>query len=369
MSNYSFIAAALILQPFVLPFVLMRIEDFDYELPEELIAQHPLNKRDAARMLVLDREASAWRDSQFAELPSYVRAGDVVVINNTRVFPARLVGEREPSGGRVELFLVRELGPLQWEALARPARRLREGTRMRFGQGRLRAEVVEALDDGRRLVRFECGEPLPLHTLIEELGQTPLPPYIKREAESLYEDSERYQTIYARERGAIAAPTAGLHFTPRVLDELAARGASLIEITLHVGYGTFEPVRVSDLGEHRVAPEHYEISAAAAEAINEGRARGRRILAVGTTTTRALESAVDEGGQVKPGAGLAQLTITPPYRFRVVDELLTNFHLPRSSLLVLVSTFAGRELMLAAYAHAVAEAYRFYSYGDCMLII
>jgi S-adenosylmethionine:tRNA ribosyltransferase-isomerase len=202
------------------------------------------------------------------------------------------------------------------------------------------------------------------------LGRTPLPPYIKRERQEAFpEDRERYQTIYARERGAIAAPTAGLHFTPRVIEEVAARGATLVEITLHVGYGTFEPVRASDLSQHRVSPERYEISASAAQAINRARSEAGRILAVGTTTTRALESSLDEAGRVRPGAGLAQLTITPPYRFRVVDALLTNFHLPRSSLLVLVSAFAGRDLVLDAYHHAISESYRFYSYGDCMLII
>ncbi len=351
---------------FILAF-LMLIEDFDYQLPEELIAQHPLDRRDAARMLVLDRGRAVWRDSQFAELPSYLRAGDVVVVNNTRVFPARLTGARESSGGRVELFLVREREPLVWETLARPARRLQKGARLQFGDGRLRAEIIAALDDGRRMVRFDCDEPLP--ALLEEIGQTPLPPYIKREGAALSEDRERYQTIYARERGAIAAPTAGLHFTPRVMREMAARGVHSVEITLHVGYGTFEPVRVHDLSRHTVAPEQYEISADAAQAINFARAAGGRILAVGTTTTRALESAVDEAGRVQPGAGLARLTITPPHRFRVVDALLTNFHLPRSSLLVLVSAFAGRALVLDAYAHAVAASYRFYSYGDCMLII
>ncbi|HEX8143129.1 MAG TPA: tRNA preQ1(34) S-adenosylmethionine ribosyltransferase-isomerase QueA [Pyrinomonadaceae bacterium] len=345
----------------------MPIEDFDYHLPEELIAQHPLDRRDEARMLVLDRARRERRDSHFAELPSYLRAGDAVVVNNTRVFPARLTGAREPSGGRVELFLVREREPSVWEALARPARRLQAGARVGFGDGRLRAQVIEALDDGRRVVRFDCDGSL--DTLLEELGQTPLPPYIKREREALPEDRERYQTIYARKRGAIAAPTAGLHFTPRVIEEIAARGASLVEITLHVGYGTFEPVRVSDLSEHRVAPEHYEISMEAARAINRTRAERGRILAVGTTTTRALESSVDEAGRVQPGAGLAQLTITPPYRFRVVDALLTNFHLPRSSLLVLVSAFAGHDFVLDAYRHAVSESYRFYSYGDCMLIM
>ncbi|HKQ52461.1 MAG TPA: tRNA preQ1(34) S-adenosylmethionine ribosyltransferase-isomerase QueA [Pyrinomonadaceae bacterium] len=345
----------------------MLISDFDYELPDELIAQEPLAERDAARMLVVDRASGSRHDSRFAELPSYVRAGDAVVINNTRVFPARLVGRREPSGGRVELFLVRELEPLVWETLARPARRLNEGARVSFGDGRLWAEVVGLLTEGRRVVRFECAGKL--EEAIEELGRTPLPPYIKRGEDALDEDRERYQTVYARERGAIAAPTAGLHFTPRVIEELRARGADLVEVTLHVGYGTFEPVREEDLSKHAVAPERSEISGEAARAVNAARARGGRIFAIGTTTTRALESFAGEAGRVTAGARPAQLTITPGYRFRAVDALLTNFHLPRSSLLVLVAAFAGRELTLAAYRHAVEARYRFYSYGDCMLII
>ena len=346
----------------------MFLSDFDYELPEELIAQQPLAERDAARMLVVEREKRAWQDSHFAEIPSYVRAGDVVVINNTRVFPARLVGSREPTGGRVELFLVRELKPLVWETLARPARRLQQGARVSFGDGRrLRAEVVGLLNDGRRAVRFECDASL--EDALEALGQTPLPPYIKRAGESFNEDRERYQTVYASARGAIAAPTAGLHFTPRVMDELKASGATLVEITLHVGYGTFEPVRAGDLSEHEVAPEQYEINSDAARIINDARTGGQRIISIGTTTTRALESSVDEEGRVRSGARLAELTITPGYKFRVVDALLTNFHLPRSSLLILVAVFAGHDLTLAAYDHAVKARYRFYSYGDCMLII
>lgn len=345
----------------------MHIADFDYELPEELIAQHPLAERDAARMLVVDREGQTWQDSRFTELPAMLRAGDLLVINNTRVFPARLVGRREPTGGRVELFLVRELEPLVWEALARPARRLQKGLRLSLGDGRLRAQVLEVLEDGRRKVRFECEGSFT--ELIEEIGQTPLPPYIHRAGGSLDEDRERYQTVYARERGAIAAPTAGLHFTPRVMDEIKARGARVVEVTLHVGYGTFEPVRAEDLSQHTVAAERCEISAEAAQAINKARERGQRIIAIGTTTTRALESSVGEGGRVRAGTRLARLTITPGYKFQVVDALLTNFHLPRSSLLVLISALAGRELVLAAYAHAVKSRYRFYSYGDCMLII
>lgn len=348
-------------------FLVVDISDFDYELPEELIAQYPLERRDAARMMVLDRRAEGWRDSQFAELPSYVRAGDVVVVNNTRVFPARLTGERERTGGRVELFLIREREENLWEALARPARKLQKGARVRFADDRLRARIVDVLEDGHRLVRFECGAPFA--ALLEEAGQTPLPPYIKRPKGSSTEDRERYQTVYARHRGAIAAPTAGLHFTPRVMSELETRGAKIVEITLHVGYGTFEPMRVNDLSEHAVAPEESEITEDAAATINQVRESGGRVIAIGTTTTRALESAVDGGGRVLAGARSARLTITPGYRFRVVDALLTNFHLPRSSLLVLVSTFAGHGLAMAAYRHAVEARYRFYSYGDCMLII
>jgi S-adenosylmethionine:tRNA ribosyltransferase-isomerase len=349
---------------------LVLISDFDYTLPEELIAQQPRAERDAARMLVLDRARQSWRDSIFFELPAQLTGRDVLVVNNTRVFPARLVGARVPTGGRVELFLIEAREPLVWETLARPARRLQAGARLLFGGGRLRAEVLATHTSGRRTVRFECAEDF--HALLEEIGGTPLPPYIKRRAAETgaqSADRERYQTIYARTRGAIAAPTAGLHFTPRVLSELRARGAQIIEITLHVGYGTFAPVRVEDLRQHKVAPERYEISAQAAAALNEARAEGRRIIAVGTTTVRTLEAASDEQGRVAAGAGTAQLTITPGYRFKVVEALITNFHLPRSSLLVLVAAFAGRELTLAAYQHAVAARYRFYSYGDCMLIV
>lgn len=345
----------------------MLISDFDYELPEELIAQHPLERREASRMLVLERAARKWHDSRFAELPGYLREGDLLVVNNTRVFPARLRGVREPTGGRIELFLIRERDPHVWEALARPARRLQPGSLISFTDGRLRAEVIEALDEGLRVLRFHTDAPLA--ELLEEIGETPLPPYIKREAGTLSdEDRERYQTVYAEARGAIAAPTAGLHFTPQIMEEVRARGASIAEITLHVGYGTFEPVRVEDLSEHRVAAERFSIGDEAAQLINETRARGGRIIAVGTTTTRALEFAVDAGGRIRSGEGYAELTITPGYRFRAIDALITNFHLPRSSLLVLVSTFAGRELVLAAYNHAVQARYRFYSYGDCMLI-
>ena len=352
----------------------MRISQFDYELPEELIAQHPLERRDASRMLVIKRSEGSWRDDAFSEFPSELRAGDTLVLNNTRVFPARLVGRREPTGGRVELLLVRrreDVGVNVWEALTRPARRLDAGARLEFGGGRLRAEVLSTTDDGAaRVVRFEADGDF--DALIEEFGQMPLPPYIRREGDDLVsraEDRERYQTVYAASRGAIAAPTAGLHFTPRVFDGLRARGVRVAEVTLHVGYGTFAPVRAEDLCEHSVAPESFEIGEGAEEEINQTRERGGRVVAVGTTTVRALESVADERGRVRAGRGETALTITPGHEFRAVGALLTNFHLPRSSLLVLVSAFAGRGLVLAAYRHAVAARYRFYSYGDCMLIL
>jgi S-adenosylmethionine:tRNA ribosyltransferase-isomerase len=347
------------------------ISEFDFELPEELIAQRPAPERDASRMLVLDRAGGGWRDRMFAQLPDELRAGDVLVVNNTRVFPARLTGRRQPSGGGVELLLIEEREPLLWDALARPARRLARGQQVSFGDGRLRAEVLAEHDDGRRTVRFECeGD---FDALVEEFGRMPLPPYIKRgrleEGESSRdEDRERYQTVYAATRGAVAAPTAGLHFTPRAFESLRARGVRVVEITLHVGYGTFAPVRVEDLSGHAVEPERYEIGEDAAREINAAREEGRRVVAVGTTSVRALESAADESGRVSAGRSLARLTITPGYEFRVVGAMLTNFHLPRSSLLVLVASFAGRDLALAAYRHAVAARYRFYSYGDCMLI-
>jgi len=348
----------------------MFLSDFDYELPEALIAQQPLEQRDASRMLILDRAAQTREDSKFAAFPEYVRAGDVVVVNNTRVFPARLTGRREPSGGRVEVLLVREVEPGIWEALVRPAQRLKVGARLRFGDSGLRAEVLECSAKGARRLRFETDgeESRPLEALLNEQGQTPLPHYIRRPAGESTADSERYQTVFAREKGAIAAPTAGLHFTPKIISRLARR-ARVVEITLHVGYGTFEPVRVDNIAEHRVAPEFFQIDEQAAAVINDSRAQGGRVIAVGTTTTRALESAVNAQGLVAAGSGQSRLTITPGYEFRVTDALLTNFHLPRSSLLLLVSAFAGRDFTLAAYRYAVAARFRFYSYGDCMFVI
>ncbi|MEO8434897.1 MAG: tRNA preQ1(34) S-adenosylmethionine ribosyltransferase-isomerase QueA [Pyrinomonadaceae bacterium] len=344
----------------------MRIADFDYQLPESLIAQQPITPRDAARMLVVNRASQSWQDTSFTDFPSFVQPNDAVVVNNTRVFPARLIGEKETSGGGVEVLLASELKPGIWEALVKPARRVRVGTGITFGPT-LRAEVLQLLEDGRRVIRLECEGSV--NDQLEQLGQTPLPPYIKRPDGSSAEDRERYQTVYARQRGAIAAPTAGLHFTPDVMAEVSARKARIVEITLHVGYGTFEPVRASSTEDHSVAPERYEITEGAAGAINETRQLGGRVIAVGTTTARALESAVSDSDSIVARNELARLTIGPGYRFRAVDTLLTNFHLPRSSLLVLVAAFAGYDLIMQAYRHAVEDKYRFYSYGDCMLII
>jgi S-adenosylmethionine:tRNA ribosyltransferase-isomerase len=357
----------------------MLLSEFDYELPEELIAQQPLERRDASRMLIVKRNAQTVQDSKFECLPDYVQPGDVIVVNNTRVFPARLIGHRDPSGGRVEVLLVRELKPTDpsasnegrpsqiWEALVRPGHRLKPGNLIRFGSSNLHAEVLDESAKGFRILRFEGDKPL--EALIEELGQTPLPPYIRRPLGTSARDNERYQTVFAREKGAIAAPTAGLHFTPQVTETLIANGARVVEITLHVGYGTFQPVRVDDIDQHQVDPESYEIQEDVAHAINEARAQGGRVIAVGTTTVRAIESAANTEGLIEPGKGETELTIIPGYEFRITDALLTNFHLPRSSLLLLVSAFAGRNLTLEAYRHAVAARFRFYSYGDCMLVI
>jgi S-adenosylmethionine:tRNA ribosyltransferase-isomerase len=345
----------------------MHISAFDYELPPELIAQQPLAERAASRMLLLDRATQTWTDSQFARLPEYLRANDALVLNNTRVFPARLEGWRPTSGGVVELLLIREIESNVWEALARPARRLKAGARIQFGRSKLQAEVLESRDNGIRLIKFDSDKPLEM--AIDEVGQTPLPPYIKREQGLFGDDRERYQTVYASKRGAIAAPTAGLHFTPGVLRDVKGLGVRVAEITLHVGYGTFEPVRVDNVEEHHVAPEWFSIVDEAAQAINNARKNGGRAIAVGTTTTRALESSATTDGQIEARSGFANLTIVPGYKFRAVGGLLTNFHLPRSSLLMMVSAFAGRDLILDAYRHAAKSGYRFYSYGDCMLIL
>lgn len=344
----------------------MHISEFDYDLPEDLIAQQPLAKRDASRMLVLDRQNRSWSNSTFQHFAEYLRPSDVVVVNNSRVIPARLSGRRAETGGAVEIFLVREIETRIWEALVRPGGRLRAGAKVVFGDGKLTAELLDEPGHELRRVCFECDGPF--KDVLAELGSTPLPPYIKRPTGDSPADRARYQTVFSKTPGAIAAPTAGLHFTDDVLAQVRAR-ASVAEVTLHVGYGTFEPVRVEDVDQHSVSSERFTISGETADTINRARANGGRVIVVGTTTLRALESSATETGLVEAVSGEASLTIKPGYVFRIADALLTNFHLPRSSLLVLVSAFAGRELVLRAYGYAVQERYRFYSYGDCMLIL
>jgi S-adenosylmethionine:tRNA ribosyltransferase-isomerase len=343
----------------------MQLSDFDYELPPDLIAQEPLEDRSGSRMLIVDRTEKTYEDSSFTLLPGCLSRGDVLVLNNTKVFPARLLGKTD-TGANVEIFLVRELESGTWEALVRPARRLKPGKKVYFG-GILTAEIAEQSVAGMARVIFDAADDF--DQKINLVGRTPLPPYIKRERESDDRDRARYQTVFARERGAIAAPTAGLHFTPRIFEAVREAGGEICEITLHVGYGTFEPVRAADIAYHAVQPEVYEINERTADLLNSARSEGRRIIAVGTTSTRTLENAMSVHGEFVAERSSAELTITPGYRFKAIAGLLTNFHLPRSSLLILASTFAGHELIMKAYRHAVGERYRFYSYGDCMLIL
>lgn len=348
----------------------LELKDFLYHLPPELIAQAPLPERHDSRLMLLERETGRVSHHRFRDLAALLAPGDLLAMNNTRVFPARLLGRREGSGGRVELLLVRQREPGAWEAICRPARRLKPGSRIVFGEGEVTAEVVERLGPGRRLCHLAYeGE---LEPLLDALGEMPLPPYIRRGQEDRRapEDRERYQTVYAEHRGSIAAPTAGLHFTTRVIDELDRRGVERVPLTLHVGPGTFMPVRVETVSEHRMEVERYGIPRVTAAAIEQGKRDGQRLVAVGTTTTRALEYAWSgDDGRFCRLEGEADIFIYPGYRFGCIDALLTNFHLPGSTLIMLVSALAGREAVLAAYAEAVREHYRFYSYGDCMLIL
>ena len=343
----------------------MKTSDFDFDLPPSAVAQAPLPDRDASRLLVLDRSSGGTRHHVFRDLPELLAPGDLLVVNRSRVIPARLLGRR-PGGGAAEALLVRRCPDGDWEALVRPGRRLREGDEIQIEE-RLAVRIgarTGARDGGRRVRLLCAGDE---DTLLQELGTTPLPPYIRREARA--EDRGRYQTVYAREPGSVAAPTAGLHFTATLLERLAQKGIERAEIVLHVGPGTFRPVTAERIQDHRVDPEPFEIPLATAEAIRRARHRGARVVAVGTTTTRTLEGATASGGIPAPGRGETDLVVVPGHRFQTVDALITNFHLPRSSLLLLVSAFAGREHVLAAYAEAVRQGYRFYSYGDAMLIL
>jgi S-adenosylmethionine:tRNA ribosyltransferase-isomerase len=360
----------------------MRVDDFNYDLPAELIAQRPLDRRDASRLLVVDRTSGRLEDSQFARLPEFLTGDELIVFNNARVIPARLFGKRQgvhsqkPSRktvrehltGNVEVFLTRKLEGDIWEALVRPGKKMQVGERVQFGEGELEAEIISRGELGIRTVRFTVQNALSVEENMDRLGHVPLPPYIERPDEAA--DRQRYQTVYAQRPGAVAAPTAGLHFTPEILEKLKAKGCELCEITLDVGLGTFQPVHTETLEEHKIHSEAYEITAEVADKIRKAKSNSRPILAVGTTVVRALEDAAARAAAAVPAAGRAeaQIFLLPGHEFRVVDKLLTNFHLPKSTLLALVSAFAGRENILAAYRHAVAEHYRFYSYGDCMLI-
>jgi S-adenosylmethionine:tRNA ribosyltransferase-isomerase len=349
----------------------MLVSDFDFDLPDALIAQEAA-PRGASRLLILDRSTGATMDTGVADLHRWLRAGDLLVVNDTRVFPARLLGRRVPSGGAVECLLLgeRRPDPGTWDALMHPGQKLKPGALVRFeGEaGVLLGEVLERRFQGRRTIRLWSETGGSVSALVDALGHVPLPPYIHRPDSP--DDRERYQTVFARARGSVAAPTAGLHFTDEMLEQLGASGIDRVAITLHVGYGTFKPVKVDRVEDHAVDPEPYTIDGPAADAINRARAEGRRVIAVGTTTTRALEDAAGRGGgTLAAGSALAETFIYPGFEFRVIDGLMTNFHLPKSSLLMLVCAFAGRERVLAAYRHAVEQGYRFYSYGDAMLIL
>ena len=371
----------------------MRTCEFDYHLPSDMIAQTPIEPRDASRLLVLQRSDGSMEHRRFRDIGEYLKPGDLLVANDSQVIPARVFCRKIPTGGKVELLLLAKRKERTWEALVRPGRRIRTGTRLSFGGGQLRCRVIGRKEAGERLVRFEETNGS-FEEALEEIGRMPLPPYIHREAEAF--DGERYQTVYAKKVGAVAAPTAGLHFTPELLDRIRKKGVSIVPIVLHVGIGTFRPVTAPDPRDHPMEAEYYEVSEAAAARICRIKASGGRIIAVGTTVVRTLETVAKDDGtgregerergregergshpltpsppllvRVEPGAGWTRKFIYPPYDFRAVDALVTNFHLPRSTLLMLVAAFAGRESVLTAYEEAIRRRYRFYSYGDAMLV-
>ena len=346
----------------------MHLRDFDFTLPAELIAQAPAARRDGSRLMIVDRQQRSIRHDGFANVGDYLCAGDVLVVNDTRVIPARLRGRKAGTGGSVEVLLLHELGAGAWEVLLKPAAKVPSGTEVEFGNGVLRGRVGERTDRGAVVLHFTPPDVMPV---LAELGEVPLPPYIKRQqpAESREFDLERYQTVYARRPGAVAAPTAGLHFTPELLADLERQGIQRATLTLHVGWGTFQPVRSDAIEQHRMGAERYHLATSEAERIEYARELGRRVVAVGTTTTRTLETIGQQTGKVHAVSGWSELFIKPGHRFHVIDALITNFHLPRSTLFMLVCAFAGRDLMLEAYQTAIASRYRFYSYGDAMLII
>lgn len=342
---------------------MLTTEDFDFDLPEELIAQTPLQERTASRLLVVDHQTGAIADKHFHDILDELNPGDALVMNDTRVLPARLYGEKPDTGGHLEVLLLTNLEGDTWETLIKPAKRAKVGTEISFGDGRLKAVVKEELEHGGRIVTFQY-EGIFLE-ILESLGEMPLPPYIKERLE----DPERYQTVYAKENGSAAAPTAGLHFTKELLEEISAKGVELVYLTLHVGLGTFRPVSVDNIAEHHMHSEFYRLTPAAAEKLRAVKAKGGRIVAVGTTSIRTLETIGTKfNGEIKADSGWTDIFITPGYQFKVVDAFSTNFHLPKSTLVMLVSAFAGRELILDAYQHAIEEKYRFFSFGDAMFV-
>lgn len=340
----------------------MKSSDFFYELPQELIAQEPLEKRSSSRLLVLDKNDGSMEHKVFSDLPEYLQKGDCLVMNNTRVIPARLLGERADTGGKAEILLLKCIEGDVWEAIVKPGKRVKTGNRLVFGNNELKAEVIEVMDSGNRLIRFEYEGIF--QEVLDRVGVMPLPPYITKKLE----DSERYQTVYSKYRGSAAAPTAGLHFTPQLLEEIRNKGVNLVYLTLHVGLGTFRPVKVKDIEKHVMHSEYYSIDAAAAETINKTKESGCRVVAVGTTSCRVLETVGSSNGRVEQAQGWTDIFIYPGCKFKIIDALVTNFHLPESTLIMLVSAFAGRDSILNAYRTAVDLKYRFFSFGDAMLI-
>ncbi|MCI5727023.1 MAG: tRNA preQ1(34) S-adenosylmethionine ribosyltransferase-isomerase QueA [Clostridium sp.] len=340
----------------------MKASDFYFDLPEELIAQHPLEKRDESRLMVLDKVTGEIVHSKFYEIVNYLEKGDTLVLNNTRVLPARLIGEKEVSKGKIEFLLLKRLDKDRWECLAKPGKSAREGRKFTFGNGKLKAEVIEVLENGNRIVEFKYEGIF--EEVLDALGEMPLPPYIHERLE----DRERYQTVYSKEEGSAAAPTAGLHFTKELLEKIKEKGVNIVYLTLHVGLGTFRPVQVENVEDHQMHSEFYMLSKEGAEIINNTKKSGKKVISVGTTSTRTLETIGDENGFVREQSGWTNIFIYPGYKFKVVDRLITNFHLPESTLIMLVSTLAGKENVLNAYNIAVKNKYRFFSFGDAMFV-
>ena len=341
----------------------MKRQDFYYDLPEELIAQDPLEDRSSSRLLVLDKETGATSHHIFKEITGYLKEGDCLVINDTKVIPARLIGAKEGTGAKIEVLLLKRKENNIWETLVKPGKKAKVGTRIVFGEGLLVGEVVGIVEEGNRLVKFEYEGIF--EEILDQLGQMPLPPYITHQLE----DKNRYQTVYAKHTGSAAAPTAGLHFTPELLKEIEEKGIDIARVTLHVGLGTFRPVKVDEITDHHMHSEFYQVDEEAAKKINCAKDSGHRVICVGTTSCRTIESAADETGHQKPTSGWTEIFIYPGYKFKILDGLITNFHLPESTLIMLVSALAGREHVLAAYEEAVQERYRFFSFGDAMLIV